>query len=410
MSETSKQQERLWQALMKPSRSRRLSVESLEGRRLLAAVNIPDDLTSAPDAIVSVPVNIDSATGVRAAEIRLSYDTSVLDLDADDIDFGSIWGAGSDTQVTANVDDAAGTVVIFVSASSALTDVSGSLVELPFSVASNAVVDSTTVLDLTQVTLNEGQISVDPAPVSGSDSTDGLITITAAATGDDSISGFVYADANNDNVVGTGEAIPGVTVTLTNTSTGAEFQTTTDADGSYEFTDLAPGEYEIVQSQPVAYLDSGVNELTVTLVEGTAPEDQNFRELGLLPQYIFNRLHTNTVMPVGSDNWNDAISEINTFAESTNSSSATSSAAASSSVVAASTSSASGTEATTTATSDSTASGEPLMDESTTSPVTSTASSVATAQTAAMGTPVGSGDDDSDDTAAVDEVFANNLF
>lgn len=394
---------------MKPSRSRRLSIQSLEGRRLLAAVNIPDDLTSAPDAIVSVPVNIDSATGVRAAEIRLSYDTSVLDLDADDIDFGSIWGTGSDTQVTANVDDAAGTVVIFVSASSALTDVSGSLVELPFSVANDAVVDSTTVLDLTQVTLNEGQISVDPAPVSGSDSTDGLITITAAATGDDSISGFVYADANNDNVVGTGEAIPGVTITLTNTSTGAEIQTTTDVDGSYEFTDLAPGDYEIVQSQPVAYLDSGVNELTVTLVEGTALEDQNFRELGLLPQYIFNRLHTNTVMPVGSDNWNDAISDINTFAESTASSSSASFEAASSSVVAASTSSASGTESATTATSDSTASGEPLVDESNTSPIASTASTVATAQ-AAMGSPVGSSDDDSDDTAAVDEVFASNLF
>ena len=409
MSETSKQQERLWQALMKPSRSRRLSIQSLEGRRLLAAVNIPDDLTSAPDAIVSVPVNIDSATGVRAAEIRLSYDTSVLDLDADDIEFGSIWGTGSDTQVTANVDDAAGTVVIFVSASSALTDVSGSLVELPFSVANDAVVDSTTVLDLTQVTLNEGQISVDPAPVSGSDSTDGLITITAAATGDDSISGFVYADANNDNVVGTGEAIPGVTITLTNTSTGAEIQTTTDVDGSYEFTDLAPGDYEIVQSQPVAYLDSGVNELTVTLVEGTALEDQNFRELGLLPQYIFNRLHTNTVMPVGSDNWNDAISDINTFAESTASSSSASFEAASSSVVAASTSSASGTESATTATSDSTASGEPLVDESNTSPIASTASTVATAQ-AAMGSPVGSSDDDSDDTAAVDEVFASNLF
>ncbi|MEO9590432.1 cohesin domain-containing protein [Rhodopirellula bahusiensis] len=390
---------------MKPSRSRRLSIQSLEGRRLLAAVNIPDDLTSAPDAIVSVPVNIDSATGVRGAEIRLSYDTSVLDLEADDIDFGSVWGTGSDTQVTANVDDAAGTVVIFVSASSALTDVSGSLVELPFSVVSDAVVDSTTVLDLTQVTLNEGQISVDPAPVSGTDSTDGLITITAAATGDDSISGFVYADANNDNIVGTGEAIPGVTITLTNTSTGTELQTTTDSDGSYEFTDLAPGEYEIVQSQPVAYLDSGVNELTVTLVEGTALEDQNFRELGLLPQYIFNRLHTTSVLPVGSDRWTDAITDINTFANATSSSTV-----AASSVVAASTASTSSTESTSTAGSDSTASGEPLIDEAELGSVATATANVATAQTADMGTPVGSNDDDSDDNEAVDEVFASNLF
>ncbi|MFG0263763.1 MAG: cohesin domain-containing protein [Rhodopirellula sp. JB055] len=395
---------------MKPSRSRRLSVESLEGRRLLAAVNIPDDLTSAPDAIVSVPVNIDSATGVRAAEIRLSYDTSVLDLDADDIDFGSVWGTDGDTQVTANVDDAAGTVVIFVSASSALTDVSGSLVELPFSVASDAVVDSTSVLDLTEVSLNEGQITVDPSPVSGTDSTDGLITITAAATGDDSISGFVYADADNDNSLGTGEAIPGVTITLTNTSTGAELQTTTDVDGSYEFTDLAPGEYEIVQSQPVAYLDSGDNELTVTLVEGTTLEDQNFRELGLLPQFIFNRLHTNTVMPVGSDNWNDAVSDLNTFAESTESSSSASAATASFSDAAASTSSASGAESTTTSTSDSNASGEPLFDQAEAEPLASVAANVVTAQTAGMATPVASSDDDSDENEAVDEVFASNLF
>ena len=385
---------------MKPSRSRRLSIEPLEGRRLLAAVNVPTDLTAAPNAVVSVPVNIDTAVGVRAAEIRLSYDTSVFDLDSNDITFGNVWGTGGDTQVIANVDDAAGTVVIFVSSSSELSGVSGSLVELPFSVDSDAVVDSTTVLDLTQVILNEGQITVDPSPVSGSDSTDGLLTITVAATGDDTISGFVYADANNDNVVGTAEAIPGVTITLINTTTGTELQATTDSDGSYQFTELAPGEYEIVQSQPVAYLDSGVNERTATLVEGTALEDQNFRELGLLPQYISNRLHTTLVLPAGSGAWTDAITEINTTA-----SLAASSSAANATFVAATSSVAVGETA-----SAFTANAAPLADSLEVPAVTNLGSNAASVETAALATPVGSTDDDADDNAVLDEYFASNLF
>ena len=62
---------------MKRKKSRRLGLESLELRRLLAAVDIPDDLTGAAAAIVSVPVNVDDAAGIRGAEIRLSYNTNL---------------------------------------------------------------------------------------------------------------------------------------------------------------------------------------------------------------------------------------------------------------------------------------------------------------------------------------------
>ncbi len=60
---------------------RKLSLQSLETRKLLAAVDIPDDLSGAPAAIVSVPVNVDNATAIRGAEIRLAYDTQLLDID-----------------------------------------------------------------------------------------------------------------------------------------------------------------------------------------------------------------------------------------------------------------------------------------------------------------------------------------
>ncbi|MCM2369953.1 cohesin domain-containing protein [Aporhodopirellula aestuarii] len=388
---------------MKSSLSRRLSFQTYEDRRLLAAVDIPDDLSAAPAAIVSAPVNIDTASGVRAAEIRLSYDTSVLDLDPDAITLGSVWGTGTDAQITANVDDANGTVVIFIASSSELSGISGSLVLLPFSIASNAVVDSTTTLDLTLVSLNEGQISATPTPVAGSDATDGLITIAGDATGSDTISGFVYADANNDSNVDTAEGIPGVTITLVNATTGAERQTTTASDGSFEFTQVAAGSYRIIQTQPVAYIDGGTNELTVSLSEGGSLEDQNFRELGLLPQFLYNRLHTALVMPVGSTSWNDSISQINADAEA--STTATTVAIASNTTDTTSSTETAASEPLPSeriASSQRVAASEPLAELESADDVTP--SSNVTASQAAPNK------DENDDTAAVDEVFANSLF
>ncbi|WP_146392097.1 SdrD B-like domain-containing protein [Allorhodopirellula solitaria] len=294
---------------MNRNRSRPLTVQPLESRRLLAAVDIPDDLMGAPSAIVSAPVNIDDAADVRGAEIRLSYDTDQLDLDPDAITAGSVWTA-ADTQITVNVDDAAGTVVIFVSASAELSAGGGSLVILPFSIASDAVVGESAVLDLTEVTLNEGQIPVTPTPIPGDDATDGLITVTEG-TGDETIAGFVYADTNNNNTPETVEGIPGVVITLINTTTGESLQTTTDDTGRYAFEDLSPATYQIVQTQPTAYIDGGDNELSVTLDADETLADQNFRELGLKAQYVYSRLHTTLVRPVGSAPWVDTIRQIN---------------------------------------------------------------------------------------------------
>lgn len=294
---------------------RRLSFQNLESRRLLAAVDIPDSLTGAPAQVVSAPVNVDSATGIRGVEIRLSYNTAVLDLDQASVTAGTVWNGATDTQVIANVDDATGTVVVFISSSSALGNVSGSLVQLGFTVAAGASVGTTANLNLTEVTLNEGQISVTPAPVAGVDSTDGLITVISG-TGSDRISGFVFADANSNSTLDATEGIGGVTITLVNQSTQTTVQATTLADGSYEFTSLAPGTYSIRQQQPTAYLDGGTNELSVTLVTGTAQTNQNFRELGLRPTFLYNRLLTTLVMPVASTPWTNLIAKINSDAAS----------------------------------------------------------------------------------------------
>ncbi len=292
--------------------NRRLRFENLEGRRLLAAVSIPTDLIAQPAAIIATPVNIALATGVRGVEIRLTYNTNLLDLNVAGISAGTIWASSNDTQVTANVNDVAGTATIFVAASQGAPAGPGSLVILAFKVASNASVGSTATIDLTEVVLNEGQIPVSPAPIPGPDSTDGLITISQnGGMGSDRITGFVYADTNNNLTPESVEGIPGVIVTLIDQVTQQKRQAKTAPDGSYEFLNLAAGAYVIRQQQPVAYIDGGNNELTRQLTSDQPLTNQNFRELGLQAQFLYNRLLSTQVQPAGSLPWTNVIEKIN---------------------------------------------------------------------------------------------------
>ena len=73
------------------------------------------------------------------------------------------------------------------------------------------------------------------------------------------VSGFVYADANNDGTKQGGETgLSSVTVTLTGTDhlgNPVSLTTTTAGDGSYSFTGLRPGSYVVTETQPAGYLD-----------------------------------------------------------------------------------------------------------------------------------------------------------
>jgi hypothetical protein len=302
-------------------RVRKLLVESLEMRRLLAAVSIPDNIPGAPSAVVTAPVNIDTAAGIRGATIQLQYDTSILNLTTAGVVAGSVWAGNADTQVTANVNDAAGTVTVFISSASDLPAGAGSLVQFQFTVVGTAAAGTVAALDLTNVVLNEQAIPVTPAPVPGVDPTDGsiLVTITPPppppVDGDGSIAGFVYADANFDGQLSVGEAIPNVLITLTNSGTGAQLQTRTGLDGSYRFEDLPAGSYQIQQTQPAAFIDGGNNTLNVTLAADASLVNQDFVEVGLLPQFVYMRLLSTTVMPVGSTPWQTLVGRIQSDAE-----------------------------------------------------------------------------------------------
>jgi len=291
---------------------RRLGIENLELRRLLAAVNIPDDLSGPVGAEVATPVNIDNAAGVRGAEIRISYNPDIFTLDEDDITAGTSWEDADDTQVVASVDATAGTVVIFISSSSALPTGAGSLAVLGFRIRDEVAPDTESVIDLVEVSLNEGAISVTPAPIAGTDSTDGLIVVLDEDSGQaDRIAGTVFADTNADNTPSQFEGIPGVSITLVNVSTNATRVTTTGDDGQFEFLNVAAGNYRIVQTHPQAYIDGGTNEITAALAVGQNLANQNFREVGLRAAFLYNRLSTTSALPVGSDSWIDTLRDIN---------------------------------------------------------------------------------------------------
>lgn len=70
------------------------------------------------------------------------------------------------------------------------------------------------------------------------------------------LSGYVYHDADDDGVKDANESgISGVTVKAYNSAGALAGTATTDANGFYKFTNLPADTYELVESQPSAYLD-----------------------------------------------------------------------------------------------------------------------------------------------------------
>jgi hypothetical protein len=110
-----------------------------------------------------------------------------------------------------------------------------------------------------------------------------------------SLSGFVYADANNNGVKDTSEAgISGSAISLSGTDdqgSTVSLSTTTDANGAYQFANLRPGSYTLKQDEPSGFMDgkdtigsqggtAANDQMTgITLASGTNGANNNFGEI-----------------------------------------------------------------------------------------------------------------------------------
>ena len=130
------------------------------------------------------------------------------------------------------------------------------------------------------------------------------------------VSGFVYADTNRNTRADANEGVPGVKITLTNIVTGETQDAWTDDNGWYEFRELKAGTYQVTERQPAALADGGANTISGIQLSGSDNKTgQNFRELGLRPEYMYNRLLATSTHPIGSEQWCAVIRKIIADAE-----------------------------------------------------------------------------------------------
>lgn len=152
--------------------------------------------------------------------------------------------------------------------------------------------------------LNDGQtatVTIDYLMSDNEGATSRAALVITVQGRSSSLSGFVYADVDNDGVKDQPEiGIPGVAVTI---SGPVEATTTTAADGSYHFEDLPTGVYTISEQQPTSFEDgketrgtpaSGSVEndqfVGVFLDSGVDAVDYNFGEFSLLITLTTKRL------------------------------------------------------------------------------------------------------------------------
>jgi len=122
--------------------------------------------------VVTVPVTLAGAAGLEAAEVRISYDASRLEvIEARRSDLGS----GFEWYIVSN---APGVLTMDMAKLARLASGDGTLLLVDFRVKPNALPGRVS-LDLQWVTLNDTRLTLNPEPQVGADATDGAIDILA---------------------------------------------------------------------------------------------------------------------------------------------------------------------------------------------------------------------------------------
>ena len=116
------------------------------------------------------------------------------------------------------------------------------------------------------------------------------------------VAGSVFDDLNGNGIQDVGEpGIVGVTVKLVDSSTGAVVMTTTTtASGTYLFSGVTAGSYDIVETDPAGYVSTTLNTVPVSLPAGGAASAQfGDQRLGTVSGITFSDLNGNGTQDPG---------------------------------------------------------------------------------------------------------------
>ncbi|MCM8594071.1 cohesin domain-containing protein [Accumulibacter sp.] len=140
-------------------------------------VHIPTNLSGIPGSVITVPVLIDDAVGLEAADLRLVYDPALLEVVA--VRAGLVTTGATIVTNPTPADSATGALTVGLALTTPRPAGGGSLLEIDFRIRPTAT-SGATALNLTRVSLNEDGLVLTPQPVPGPDGSDGLLTILGA--------------------------------------------------------------------------------------------------------------------------------------------------------------------------------------------------------------------------------------
>ena len=92
------------------------------------------------------------------------------------------------------------------------------------------------------------------------------------------ISGMKFNDLNGNGRKDSNEpGIPGITINLTKVGTPTIVASTvTAANGTYSFTNLGPGTYQVREVEPTGWVETTQNPPNITILSGTVSKNDNF--------------------------------------------------------------------------------------------------------------------------------------
>ncbi len=109
--------------------TRRLTAERLEFRRLLATVSVTQTFDESAREL-RLPLRVENADDIRAAEIRIEYDPNVVRAEEWTVEPGKFWNGN--VSMSVNIDQEAGTITAFLFTAEPVEASDGDLISIGF--------------------------------------------------------------------------------------------------------------------------------------------------------------------------------------------------------------------------------------------------------------------------------------